>query len=701
MGGIFRLIVKRRGADHRLGVTGLRTVKRTMMLDRVTQRRRSMRRAGARSPSLARHERRRIPLAVFLAAGALALVMAAVLQLWTARQHVLQGSRDLHAAAGVLRAPLSLRDAAVRRRVRASLVLAQLEFASARTELGPSAPLLDHLGWVPAVGGRLASASPAADAAYYSTGAALHLADGLSAVWPAAVDHTSGKPLLERLALALQQGHAEFGAAQQDANGAARALAVLPSQSGDRTLERESARLRRDLPLLQQASTWLGLAPALMGARQPSHYLFAWENPAELRATGGFLGASEFLTVSDGHIAGHFVGRAPPHEITSVLVPLPEALYTNETYWILCDSNWSPDFPLTARLERWFYGEDTGRWADGVIDFVDTATPDILRAVGPVYLPEYRRWVDAANVVALANHYVNGRYWGPLQHGALADTLRKQFFHDAMRAVLRRVQTMPLHRWPLLGASLDGAVTRGDIVLYHRRPAVEAAIKAMGADGRILHPAGDFLYIVDDNRSYSKLNPYVRESASYQVRIQPGGWLDATLTLRYHVNQSPASLEGFGPAYGQIGTKHDYQDFLRVYVPPGAVLRRTWGLDRWAPASAYGLTQLAGRLLVRQGHSLTVRIAYRLPPSVLAASNFTSYHLTIQRQPGANLTRLQVRVRAPGQRFQADLPLQRYTYLRLALRSAIPPTSVPLLARAPSSDPYVPFDYLRDPRHAL
>jgi hypothetical protein len=694
---------------------------------------------------LLRQYRRRI---FILSTVVLALAALSALQLWTVRRHLVQGSDDLHAVAAVIKSPASLRNPAARQSIRATLVMAQLDFARARSELRFSAPVLDHLGWLPILGPRLASASPAADAAFHSTNAAIDLVDGLAPVWPAASPtqgrgggtHATGtiyqRPLLARLALALQASHSDFVDAQREANAAAAALAHLPSQSGDQTLDKARARLGRDLPLLQQASAWLILAPDLMGARKPARYLFMWQNPRELRATGGFLGESDFITLSNGHISSHFVGRAPPHEISSVLLPLPEAYYTNEAYWILCDSNWSPDFPLSARLERWFYGEDTGRWADGVINFLDTATPDILHAVGPVYLPEYRLWVDAAHVQALAQHYVNGKYWGPLNHGASPDTLRKQFVNATMKAILRRVQALPVERWPDLAAALAHAIARGDIFLYHRSPSAEAAIQAGGADGSILHTAGDYLFVVDDNRSYSKLNPYVHESASYDVRIMPSSWLDAKLTIRYHVDPSPANLQGYGPGYGLFGTKHDYQDFLRVYVPPGAVLRGMSGVEQWAPAPAYGLTQFAGRLLVRAGQSATVTITYRLPPSVLAASDFGSYRLTVQRQSGANLTSLQVRIHGrsgitiepPGGRpaslFETALALSRQTRLNLALHGVAPLSAAPTVccvsttpvgaspcgcppgrppphAATAFSDPYVPYAYLRDPRHPL
>jgi hypothetical protein len=58
--------------------------------------------------------------------------------------------------------------------------------------------------------------------------------------------------------------------------------------------------------LLLQAASWLALAPDLLGARHPSRILLAWENPAELRATGGCIGATTLFTLRRGHLSATF-----------------------------------------------------------------------------------------------------------------------------------------------------------------------------------------------------------------------------------------------------------------------------------------------------------------------------------------------------------------------------------------------------------
>ncbi|MBV9278711.1 MAG: DUF4012 domain-containing protein, partial [Chloroflexi bacterium] len=577
-----------------------------------------------------------IPVAVLLLVAALASF-----QLLSARRHLIRGVQEVRSAREALTLSALWHDAAARGRTRATLLRALGEFSAAQADLRPWAPLIGRLGSVPVVGSQLAAAAPAADAALYTTRATVGLLDGLSPLWPALAAHRPGGVSLARVAPALQAGHAGFLRARSDADRAAVALRRLPGRSGNATLDAAAAELRRELPTLRGTATWLAAAPTVLGVDRPSHYLVLLQNPAELRATGGFIGAADYVTLQRGSLHSTFSTSALPHEIASVPTPLPEALYTPEGPWIFRDSNWSPDFPLSARLARWFYGEDTGRWADGVIGVVDTAVVPILGATGPVYVPSYHAWVDAANVDALAERYVHGHlYSGP------AGSFPKEFLADVMAALLRRIQSLPADRFPALGSALSAEVRRRDIMLYDPRPAVRSAIAGARADGRLAPEPGDFLFVVDDNRSYSKLNPYVHEQATYRVVIRPDLRLDSTLTIRYYVAPSPPDLDGVGPGYGLFGNKHDYQNFLRVYVPAGARLLGMSGLAPWAPAPAYGLTQFAGRLLVRAGQTRTVTIRYRIPANALGAEKFRRYLLTVRRLPGGNLRSITLAIRA-------------------------------------------------------
>ncbi len=135
------------------------------------------------------------------------------------------------------------------------------------------------------------------------------------------------------------------------------------------------------------------------------------------------------------------------------------------------------------------------------------------------------------------------------------------------------------------------------------------------------------------------------------------------------------------------------------------------GVDRWAPAAAYGLTQFAGRLLVREGQTRTVTIRYRVPANALEAVGGARYVLTVRRQPGGNLSSLQVVVRggsgvsvggvSGASRVTRTLSLNEDARLEVAVGGRIQPRVVSLPAATWPVDPYIPFSDIHDPRHPL
>jgi hypothetical protein len=309
--------------------------------------------------------------------------------------------------------------------------------------------------------------------------------------------------------------------------------------------------------------------------------------------------------------------------------------------------------------------------------------------------------VAAQNVATLAQRYVNGAYHGPLQSGSL-DAVRKQFFGYVITALMGKLQSLPFQSWTRVGSAVAGMAARRELFLYDAHPAIEQAARNSGVDGALLPALGDYLFVVDDNRSYNKLGPYIDESVRYVARVRADLSVDANLTLRYHVRPSPPDLEGLGPGAGWWGTKHDLQDFIRVYVPAGARLIRMDNVNQWAPQPAYGLTQFAGRLLVTKGQTRTVTIRYRIPAQAFAGVEAGTYRLTVRRQAGSTLRTVQVQVIGPDgtNPVSRTLPLARDTHLAVPMANTSWPASAPLHGLI-LSDPYVPFSDFNDPRHPL
>ena len=114
------------------------------------------------------------------------------------------------------------------------------------------------------------------------------------------------------------------------------------------------------------------LLPPMLGANGTRQYLVVFQNPAELRATGGIFGSYALVTADNGKITivdqgassrtlGFFeppVAELPPNELS---------LYGTQMAQYPMDVNFTPDYPTAAELFAEMYRVRTSTTVDGVL----------------------------------------------------------------------------------------------------------------------------------------------------------------------------------------------------------------------------------------------------------------------------------------------------------------------------------------------
>ena len=227
----------------------------------------------------------------------------------------------------------------------------------------PFLALAPYLGWLPKVGGDVQAAPLLVEA-------------GVEAAAAVAIP-------LERLAPlghTLERTSSDPGARQQALLALAQARThlqrALATRQGIDT-QRLSPRVAEWVTRADAALQGLGLAldgslilPELLGVNGPRYYLILTQNEDEIRPTGGFISAAGLLSVEAGRITSltfedsyaidDLQGHAYPDP------PAPLLTYMCSELWLFRDSNWSPDFPTSARQAAEFHpmGRGGGGWRD-------------------------------------------------------------------------------------------------------------------------------------------------------------------------------------------------------------------------------------------------------------------------------------------------------------------------------------------------
>ncbi|MDQ2743727.1 MAG: DUF4012 domain-containing protein, partial [Chloroflexota bacterium] len=510
------------------------------------------------------------------------------------------------------------------------------DFNGAASRLEALNPLLIHLGWIPAVGPEVSQAPIAARVANDTAGGVLALLDGIQPVFSGLHAHHSTLPILVGK-LAAQRGRFDTSCADLNAARLARReIGASPAPALQSSLQAFDRQYNR----LHTLCRGLALAPQLLGYGGPHTYLVAYQNPSELRASGGYIGSYGLVTMRNARMTERFSGTWSAISNVSVPPPQPMVQYNGEFGWLFMDSNWSPDFPTSAALERFFLKLNVGIAPPGVIDVTPQAAADVLAATGPIYIPEYRRWVNAGNIARLSDYYAHFDPIHPVipnESAGAVDTQRKQFIGIVARHLLKRLDRLSAEGLVRLGRHLLDGVKQGDILLNFAEPREQQLARMLGASGGINRTSSDYLNVVDSNLSYNKINPWVTLAETYHVDVLPDRWLQADLTLRF-ADHAPLSMatHGEGPGFGKLGGSLDYASFVRIYVPAGAQLQTETGwTDPWSPGPAYDKTMFCGYLIVPHGQQRVIHLRYTIPPNVFSWSHGTRYRLVVQHQPGS------------------------------------------------------------------
>jgi Protein of unknown function (DUF4012) len=353
-------------------------------------------------------------------------------------------------------------------------------------------------------------------------------------------------------------------AATEPALGAAVAD-LLKVQSIPTQISEEN--FRHNLSLLVSADdslkSFLDLTPSLyqiLGQNSAKRYLVVFQNNAEIRPTGGFMGSFALVDVLHGRITKIEVPAGGPYDLQGSLkasVLAPDPLRLVNARWQFQDANWFPDFPASAKNIIWFYNKAGGPTVDGVIAINAPVLAKLVDAVGPINMPDYGEIVVGDTVLKTTEEIVES-------DAARQSGKPKQFIADLLPKVLDKIMTgdrdTMLRAVSIFGDSLNNK----DIQLYMRDGEVEKKMSEMGWTGELapLPPKTDSFELVRANIAGQKTDAVVSVHIDHKSSIADDGTITDTVTVTLKHNGVKNE-----PMYGVRNV-----EYLRAYVPEGSAL---------------------------------------------------------------------------------------------------------------------------------
>jgi hypothetical protein len=419
----------------------------------------------------------------------------------------------------------------------------------------------------------------------------------------------------------------------------ARAVAQL-----DRTVDLKSslailARFHEDQP---------GLV-ALLGGSGPRSYLVLQQDPAELRATGGFIGSVGFLSFNAGVMGpfdpkdinvfdkkadGSFV-LGPRGSKTHVEPPAPLYDAFKLQSWELRDANWSPDFPTTARQARDLLAKESGIKVNGVIAIDPYFIQRLLAITGPLQIPEAKVTVDEKNFFAVT-----------LDKIEVSGSNRKSFLSYAAREIIARVFKLSPSKWFSVLEALQSSCDVRSVQVQFDDPLTEKLIDGHQCGGEVKPPTTDTLTVIETNLGGDKDDFFMKRGHSLEIALQPDGSAVHTLKLHYY-DLKPVRVE----LTNYVG----YRGWLRVYLPPSAVVKSAVGLESATGQPKFEVVQdkdlghevVQGWFRVPFYKTVDVMITYTVPAAAMGADQ-QSLSLFWRKQAGRPADPIKVSVTLPS-----------------------------------------------------
>lgn len=382
----------------------------------------------------------------------------------------------------------------------------------------------------------------------------------------------------------------------------------------------------------------------LVGSDKPHRYLILLQNNNEIRPSGGFIGSYAIIDVKDGLIGN--IETQDVYDIDTAYLPLiepPEELKSFTQNWRFRDSNYSPDFAISAAKAKWFLELEGGPKVDTVIAINQGLLQDMLDITGPIQVGNFGK-LTAENYNLLLTFVIETKIWGAED----PKHILKVFIPAFKEAILKQENLAKV------SSKIYKAIQQKHILFYSPDPEIQSLFDAFALSGRIAKtpPEEDYLSVINSSTGGTKSDNFIEENITHDTYLDATGRLTDEVTIkRTHqwddkiYYRWKKTLQEYGFTYLSdhmvdiIGRGRNVMN-MRIYVPKGATLisgsqngeatifetKFDADLDK---------TYFFAKVETLTGGSSTIKVKYQLPFVIGINGTPSTYKLTVQKQPGS------------------------------------------------------------------
>lgn len=372
----------------------------------------------------------------------------------------------------------------------------------------------------------------------------------------------------------------------------------------------------------------------LLGFDEPKKILVLFQNPYEVRPTGGFIGSYGVVEISRGKIISvridDIYNPDGQIDVKKVKVTPPPYIkyFLKEDKLYIRNSNFDSDFPTTAKLVNNLFDKATQEKFQTIVAIDTQFIEKFLQTYGDVYLNNYEENITAQNFVERTQFHSEFNY----QPGV---SEKKSFLTSLGSKILEKLlSSKPEEITPFINGLYE-LLENKNIQIYTEFPFLSRSLTNLEWDGSLIATNGDYLKIVNANYGGNKVNFVTENKYSYDIKsMTRDGVLRGTVTLEYK-NKAKDKAWPYG----------NFVNYVKILTPNGSKLTgaklltqegREINLFNNILLGSEGIYQsFETSVTIEPGATQKLVFEYDLPETLNIIKNKnTSYSLLWQKQAG-------------------------------------------------------------------
>ncbi len=376
-------------------------------------------------------------------------------------------------------------------------------------------------------------------------------------------------------------------------------------------------------------------AESIFGFNEPTKILVLFQNQAEIRPTGGFIGSYGVIEISKGKILSikidDIYNPDGQIDVKKINVAAPEnirkALNENKLY--IRNANFISDFPTSADNVSSLFLQATGEKFDTVIAIDSTFIQSYLNKFGGIYLNAYEEEINEGNFIERAQFHSEFNYKEGVSE-------KKSFLTNLGSKILEKFFEFNSSDMVRFSDSVYNLLETKNIQVATKYPNISKSLKNLNWDGSLVQTKGDYLRIINSNLGGNKVNYLTKNRYKYEVlSMTRDGLLRGRVTANY-TNDSKTKAWPYG----------SFINYFKVITQKGTKLTGAKVLIDGKEENIFGSIKVSGEgnyqtfegnLEIEPQKTAVLIVEYDLPENLSIVKNTnTKYSLYWQKQSGEN-----------------------------------------------------------------